>query len=66
MSTATLNFHIQDKSNGQYKTSSGWSSDISSAQLLSNDRKSPLYWGSVLNSLPSGEYIVIDVYLIST
>ena len=61
----TGNFIVQDRSNGQYKTTSGWSSDVSAAQLLSNDYQSSLYWRTVLDTLPSGEYILIQAYSVS-
>lgn len=62
----TSYFHIQDCSNGQYKTSSGWTANLADAQLLNgDDPTSAIYWKTVLDSLSAGDYIVIRVYQVS-
>jgi len=62
----TSYFHIQDCSNSQYKSSSGWTPNLADAQLLNaDDPTSATYWKTVLGSLSAGDYIVIRVYQVS-
>lgn len=65
MATTTF-YHIQDCSNGQYKTSTGWTSNLADAQLLSpSDTSSSTYYKTVLESLTAGDYIVIRIDRVS-
>jgi len=58
-------FIIQDISNDQYKSSTGWTVNKTDAQLLSTSSTSSLYWRTILSGLSAGKYILHQVYVVS-
>ena len=51
----TSNFIIQRISDGDYKTESGWDSNISSAKIYSSSTSAP----DIIDLFSNGDYIII-------